>query len=335
MYCILFDKIVLITLNARFDVTHSIMLNGGSVIYTDVKCIRQQIHVLWMRICKTSKWVQSLIKKSDEIFQCITTSNLREEFYNTLKQRGVEHVYASSFARLRMVMRVRSELTAWLSCLQEYEKFDLQNDTNVTTIMHNNEFWNDGNQLVQVLSPCISLMDTLVLSVGYLKLAIDKASGLLKTFSESEPLKYKQIWDCFQIWRFDDCFELDQDLASYLIPSYIVIGQDVKEEIVRVDWLERLYELALPNQATHLQALEAELEAKHPVTLWSKYGGGFPLLQKCAYILLSQPGCCLCKQVEKFASKVIGSDNFILRLNGLMMEEFAKLGDQIYQPIHI
>ncbi|KAL8161216.1 hypothetical protein V2J09_012705 [Rumex salicifolius] len=123
---------------------------GGSLHYTDVCCTRQQIHVLWMRICKTSKWVQSLIKKSDEIFQCIVTSNLSEVFYNTLKQRGVEHVNASSFERLCMVMRVRSELTAWLSHLSLYERFDLHNDTDVTTIIHNNEFWNDEISLCKL-----------------------------------------------------------------------------------------------------------------------------------------------------------------------------------------
>lgn len=69
------------------------------------------------------------------------------------------------------------------------------------------------------------------------------------------------------------------------------------------------------------------------VKLWNKYGGEFPVLKKCAIKLLSQPVSCMCKQVKKHMSQIQGADNFVLRLNYRMMEEFKKLGDGIYEPI--
>ncbi|KAL8161215.1 hypothetical protein V2J09_012704 [Rumex salicifolius] len=188
-------------------------------------------------------------------------------------------------------------------------------------------------------------MDTLVPSAGYLELAIDKASGLLKTYSESEPLKYKQIWERFQIWRFGDTFVVDHDLACYLNPSYILIGQDVKEDIVDM-WLEQLYVLARTHEDEDEQkvadaesdaystkssnpfagVLEAEFEANHPLL----YGQNMVADSLCyrAVPTYSSPNRgVVC--ANKLRSLPPGSDNFILRLNGLMMEEFARLGDQM------
>ncbi|KAL8161220.1 hypothetical protein V2J09_012709 [Rumex salicifolius] len=49
-----------------------------SAFDTDIKCIRQQVHVLWRSNCKRSNWVQSLIKKIDGIFDCLITSDLTQ-----------------------------------------------------------------------------------------------------------------------------------------------------------------------------------------------------------------------------------------------------------------
>ncbi|KAL8160616.1 hypothetical protein V2J09_002153 [Rumex salicifolius] len=63
-----------------------------------------------------------------------------------------------------------------------------------------------------------NLLDTLVPSAGYLGLAMDKASALLKIYSKHEPFKFEPILEYFKEWR-DDYFEPVQDLICYFNPK--------------------------------------------------------------------------------------------------------------------
>lgn len=79
--------------------------------------------MLWRSICRASKWVQNLIKKSDKIHEYIVTSDLYSRFYTSLKRKGVAQVVgwkpACSFSRIAMVMKVEFDLRDWLSQLNE------------------------------------------------------------------------------------------------------------------------------------------------------------------------------------------------------------------------
>ncbi|KAK3430873.1 hypothetical protein EUGRSUZ_E02965 [Eucalyptus grandis] len=344
------------------EVLYEDMPNGNYRHGYETKCVAHEIHLLFKDIYNGIEWIRKVFDQAREVVTKIPKhddilSSMKQVTKNwELKQSSTISFY-SNYYMLRSIMEAESELRL------DFEKDE--SGVEVGRIIRNSEFWSEGKEVLHALKPIfqvLRLVDTYSATSGYLYAAVKVADEAIKKIYETNALKYRKLWDIFNLWQ-EKAIHPIHAAAAFLNPAYMwsdkiipdlkireginvilekLVGDEEREKFMEEVMLYRYKEPKLFDRAAVTM-----LRISHPCAWWDFCGGVLPVLKKYAIRILSQPCSTSSRrrgmsafetaQIEKRRLLVpaLTDNHLYLRTNALLMENFNAMKGKIGKPIDL
>ncbi|KAI6705741.1 hypothetical protein NL676_008703 [Syzygium grande] len=348
------------------------MPNYGHVYKT--KCFAHELHSLFNKIHDEIEWVKKVFDQARAILTKICKHDgilsPIKQFTNNweLKQSStIKLNFYSNYYMLQSIMRAESELQPLVSSSEQlslgFEKDE--SGVDVGGINCNSEFWSEGKEVLHVLKSIfrvLRLVESYSATSGYLYAAVKMEGEAIKKICETNECKYQDLWDIFKQWQ-DRVIHPIHAAAAFLNPAYMCSekfkinhlmreGMDfISEKLVgreeRKNFLEEMNHYRNKGPKLFTPTAKEMLQTSHPCDWWEYRGDDFPVLQKYAIRILSQPCSTSSRrrslsafeiaQIEKRKPPVPAvMDNYLfLRTNALLMENFNAMNEKIGNPLDL
>ncbi|POO01158.1 Calmodulin-binding protein [Trema orientale] len=324
------------------------------------RCAAHGIQLLLKDMYDQVSWIQQVLDDSKlivtHIYKHTDVLSLMRVLTNgrELKHPCVTR-FASNFLVLQSILNVEDELRQ-LVASSEWMRLDYSKKKmaeRVASIIQRSEFWNQGQEVLQVMEPLVRvlcLVDGHVSTSGYLYEAMERAKEIIKQRCSANESKYMKILELFE-YRRQYIIHPIHAAAAFLNPAYMhsekfeedcemkkginfilesLVSCDEKEAFMRQVqvYREKLASLFTTTATTMMKT-------SHPRIWWDYCGDALPVLKKYAVRILSQPcSSSTCAKRNELTTNMF--DNLVhMRMNMFMMEKFNAMEAEKLVPISL